>query len=259
MAGAVRKSFTIAQVSDIHCGDPRFDERLMLSVIERVNRADPDLLIVGGDLTVAGYRDEFAAARDYLNQLACPQRMIISGNHDQRNVGYLLFEEMFGPRWSSATFSHRAKIGGKIEEFIKVVTVDSSKPDLDDGEVGRVNYERIVREFCDEGVFKIFVLHHHLIHVPGTGRERNIVLDAGDVLQTLLACGVQLSLSGHKHVPHVWVLQGLHVITSGTASTHRTRGYTPPSFNLIEVSADRVEVTFVFPDTGEEQAQVLRF
>ncbi len=258
MAGA-RKSFLIAQVSDIHCGDPRFDEQLMKSVIEGVNRADPDLLIVGGDLTMAGYRDEYDAAREYLSNFACPQRMVIAGNHDQRNVGYLLFEEMFGPRWSSATFSHRAQPGGKVEEFIKVVSVDSNKPDLDDGEVGRQNYNRIRQEFCEEGFFKVFVLHHHLIHIPGTGRERNIVWDAGDVLETLLSCGVHMSLSGHKHVPYVWALQGLHVVTSGTAGTHRTRGYTPPSFNLIEVFRDRIIVSFIFPETGEEKENALLF
>ncbi len=254
-----RKSFLIAQVSDIHCGDPRFDEKLMNSVIEKVNRADPDLLIVGGDLTVAGYRDEFTAARDYLDLFDCSQRMVISGNHDQRNVGYLIYEELFGPRWAAGTFSHRAEPGGKIAELIKVVTVDSSKPDLDDGEVGRVNYDRVYQEFCEGEFFKVFVLHHHLIHVPGTGRERNIVLDAGDVLQTLLTCNVHLSLSGHKHVPYVWALGGLHVITSGTAGTHRTRGYTPPSFNFIEVWPDRVEVSFVFPGNGQEFNQVFPF
>ena len=45
------------------------------------------------------------------------------------------------------------------------------------------------------------MLHHHLLPVPGTGRERNIVYDAGDAIECLQRAGVDLVLSGHKHVP----------------------------------------------------------
>src|SRR3712207_6897894 len=55
-------------------------------------------------------------------------------------------------------------------------------PDLNDGRVGREHYEFIRDSFAraDEWL-KIFVIHHHLIPIPGTGRERNIIFDAGDV------------------------------------------------------------------------------
>ena len=43
-------------------------------------------------------------------------------------------------------------------------------------------YAWIEQEFAAEPAsFKIFVLHHHLLPVPGTGRERNVVYDAGEV------------------------------------------------------------------------------
>ena len=45
------------------------------------------------------------------------------------------------------------------------------------------------------------MLHHHLLPVPGTGRERNVVYDAGDAIECLQRAGVNLVLSGHKHVP----------------------------------------------------------
>ena len=31
----------------------------------------------------------------------------------------------------------------------------------------------------------VFILHHHLLPIPGTGRERNVVHDAGDTLDQL--------------------------------------------------------------------------
>ena len=39
------------------------------------------------------------------------------------------------------------------------------------------------------------------VSIPGTGRERNIVFDAGDLLHTLVDLDVDVILSGHRHVP----------------------------------------------------------
>ena len=64
---------------------------------------------------------------------------------------------------------------------VAIVAVDSTEPDLDHGQIGRGRYRWIEEQFAEEPAeLKIFVLHHHLLPVPGTGRERNIVYDAGD-------------------------------------------------------------------------------
>src|SRR5439155_24775729 len=44
----------------------------------------------------------------------------------------------------------------------------------------------------------VFVLHHHLLPIPGTGRERNVVYDAGDAIECLQRAGVHLVLSGRS-------------------------------------------------------------
>ncbi len=97
--------------------------------------------------------------------------VVIPGNHDSRNVGYVHFEEMFGPRNSVLRL-----------DGVTIVAVDSTEPDLDHGQIGRGRYRWIEEQFADApGELRIFVLHHHLLPVPGTGRERNVVYDAGDV------------------------------------------------------------------------------
>jgi 3',5'-cyclic AMP phosphodiesterase CpdA len=242
--------FLVAQLSDLHCGDIRFDGRLMDACIETVNRENPDLTVFAGDFTAAGYREEFEEAAEYAAAIDCPRKVFIAGNHDCRNVGYIHYEELFGPRVSSTNFSHSGKAGAHLSETVKVVAVDSNKADLDDGEVGRHNYAFIKSEYSDEGAFKIFVLHHHLVHVPGTGRERNIVWDAGDVLQVLRDLKVDLVLNGHKHVPYVWPLDRMYLVTSGTVSTWRTRGRTPPSFNFIEITEREIRVEVVSTHDG---------
>jgi predicted phosphodiesterase len=88
--------------------------------------------------------------------------------------------------------------------------------------------------------------------VPGTGRERNIIYDAGDLLQVLLEARVNVALSGHKHVPYVWRLEDLLVINAGTVSSLRLRGHTKPCYNILKISGNRLEFFRKYP-YGEEE------
>jgi len=87
----------------------------------------------------------------------------------------------------------------------------------------------------------------------GTGRERNQVLDAGDVLSLLRRCGVDIVLSGHRHVPYVWPIAGMLLIHSGTVSTLRTRGFPDPAYNLVRIEGGRIAVELCVPG-GERQS-----
>src|SRR6266550_4727476 len=100
---------------------------------------------------------------------------------------------------------------------------------------------------------RIFVLHHHLLPIPGTGRERNIVYDAGDAIECLQRSGVDIVLSGHKHVPYAWRLEDLFVINAGTVSSQRLRGKTRPCYNLIEITNHHVDVWRKYPFHGQEK------
>ncbi len=250
-----RPAFVIAQMSDLHCGSPYFDGDLMRAAVHETIGLFPDLVVVGGDLTAEGYPNEFRMAKNFLDPLleAGLNTLVIPGNHDSKNVGYMHFRDTFGA----------GEIPGKGDSVLhltagglsmRVVAIDSSKPDLAEGEVGRERYHWIRQQFGGDADVRTFVLHHHLVPVPGTGRERNEVWDAGDVLALLAELGVDLVLSGHKHVPYVWLLNGLLVVNSGTVSSHRLRGYTRPSYNVIEVTPDSIEVTLKYPGTGERRA-----
>ncbi|MFN2615609.1 MAG: metallophosphoesterase [Thermoleophilaceae bacterium] len=229
--------FTIAQLSDLHCGAPYFQPSLLERAIVEVNELAPDLVIVSGDLTADGLSGEYELAREYLDRIACDRKIVIPGNHDSRNVGYVHFEELFGER--------RAELH---EGGVSIVAVDSTEPDLDHGVIGRGRYEWIRERFSSQEAFlRIFVLHHHLLPVPGTGRERNVVHDAGDTLECLQGAGVHLVLSGHKHVPYAWRLENLFVVSAGTVSTIRLRGKTKPCYNVIEAGPERVTVWRKYP------------
>ena len=200
---------TICQISDIHCGNARFIPELLDRTIIEINRSNPATVVVSGDLTDAGYREEFEQAAEYIDRIECESIMVIPGNHDSRNVGYIHFERLFGERQSVID----------LDDVI-LAGVDSSEPDLNDGQVGREHYGFIEESFSDaRDKLKIFVVHHHLISLPGTGRERNIIFDA-----------------------------------AGTASTLRLRGDTHPCYNVIEVEDGRVQVFRKYPFKERELA-----
>ena len=252
----VREAFVIAQLSDLHCGSPYFDAALLEAAIRETIAIAPDLVVIGGDLTAEGYAGEFRQAQAFLEPLfqAGLRTLVIPGNHDSKNVGYLHFRDTFGTGEGAGKGDSVLHVIGGQDLSMRVVAIDSSKPDLAEGEVGRERYDWISNQFAGDADVRTFVLHHHLVPVPGTGRERNTVWDAGDVLALLHSLSVDLVLSGHKHVPHVWLLNGVLIVNSGTVSSYRLRGYTRPSYNVLEVTREAVRVTLKYPGTGERVA-----
>ena len=226
---------TIAHISDPHLGSPYFVPNLMNRVIVELNEMAPDAVVVSGDLTTEGYRPEYKAWLAYAERIEAPQ-YTVPGNHDSRNVGYVHFEDLIGPRM----WSHEL-------DGVRMVGVDSSEPDLNEGRIGRVHYPWIAKEFQQPAALKIFVLHHHLLPIPGTGRERSTVMDAGDLLEVLIHAGVDVVLSGHKHVPYVWRLEDLYVANAGTVSSMRVRGHGKPCYNVLEFDGVEVRILRRFP------------
>jgi Icc protein len=226
---------TIAHISDPHVGSPYFVPNLMNRVIAELNELKPDAVVVTGDLTAEGFRQEYKSWVAYADRIEAPLHTI-PGNHDSRNVGYLHFEDLIGPRtWSVDV------------QGVRIVGMDSSEPDQNEGKVGRGHYDWIRGEFDAPADLKVFAIHHHLLPIPGTGRERSTVMDAGDLLEVLIHAGAQVVLSGHKHVPYVWRLETMYIANAGTVSSLRLRGYTKPCYNVLELDRGDVKIHRKFP------------
>lgn len=233
---------TIAHISDLHCGSRYHIPSLATRVMDELNELAPDIVVVTGDLTDMGFRQEFRQAHRLLSRLDCAHRMVLMGNHDARNVGDEHFADLFGKRSL-----------GMVYGSVRILGLDSSEPDLDSGRIGRNRYRWIEEQSQDPGEFNVAALHHHLVPVPGTGRERNIVYDAGDMLQVLAACGTDLVLCGHKHVPNVWRLEDMLIVNAGTCCSHRLRGKVRPCYNIIEIhEGHRVRILLKEPYADPE-------
>src|SRR6476646_9027696 len=138
MAG-VGNVFRIAQFSDLHCGETYFEATLLERAISEINELEPDIVVCSGDLTTFGFKHEYQLARQYMDKIACESLVLIPGNHDAGNVGYVHFEELFGER------NRVLRKGG-----VTIVAVDSTEPDLDHGQIGRGRYRWIEEQFSGE-------------------------------------------------------------------------------------------------------------
>jgi len=184
--------------------------------------------------------------------------VVLPGNHDSRNVGYIHFERLFGERFSRYRQAFDPERAERLRATgFPVVAADSSDPDLNEGHIGREHYPWIREQYEWPGDIKIFAIHHHLVSIPGTGRERNIITDAGDLLAVLTQLDIDVILSGHKHVPFFWGLNGILVANSGTAATKRVRGLTPSSWNELQVDASTTKVYLHYAD-GRRELAVIR-
>jgi Icc protein len=241
------RPIVIAHISDLHCGSSYFIPSLAMRVIDELNEMHPDIVVVTGDLTDMGFSAEYKTARNLIDQIACERKVVLPGNHDSRNVGDIHFEELFGARRSELAY-----------DGVRLLALDSSEPDLDEGRVGREGHRRVEERFTDPEEIRVVAMHHHLIPVPGTGRERNIVSDSGDFLKVLATTGVDLVLCGHKHVPNVWRLEDLLIVNAGTACTTRVRGRVKPCYNVVEITPASVKVTLRQPFGGAEVVADMR-
>jgi 3',5'-cyclic AMP phosphodiesterase CpdA len=214
----------IVQLSDIHVGS-QFREKVFEKAIDEINSLKPQAVVITGDLTNEGLIEQYEKCKKMVSEINVEQIIAISGNHDYRNTGYLLFKKYF-------PFKTENKLGNDVI----LVTLGSSRPDRDDGEVGHhqnVWLERTLKKYDDK--LKIVSMHHHLIGIPDTGSDRLTVNDAGDVLRTVLDSNVNLVLCGHKHRPWIWDFNTLSIANAGTVSSERVRGFFENSYNIVNI------------------------
>ena len=221
----------IVQLSDIHVGS-QFREEIFEKVIDEVNALKPDTVVITGDLTNEGLIGEYEKCKDLVSKLNVDKVIAISGNHDYRNTGYLVFKKYFPFQTIN-----------ELSDDVVLVTLGTSRPDRNEGEVGyrqTLWLERTMKKYEDKTT--ILAMHHHLIGIPDTGSERVTILDAGDVLRTILDTNVDLVLCGHKHRPWIWRFNNLSIVNAGATSSERMRGLFENTYNIVNVDKNKLQI-----------------
>jgi|TARA_B100000029_G_scaffold117627_1_gene110861 3',5'-cyclic AMP phosphodiesterase CpdA len=221
----------IVQLSDIHVGS-QFREDVFQTVIKEVNSLKPDSVVITGDLTNEGLKEQYEKCKNLISEINVDNVIAISGNHDYRNTGYLHFKKYFP-----------FKTINELSDDVILVTIGTARPDRDEGEVGyrqTLWLERTMKKYQDKTT--ILAMHHHLIGIPDTGSDRLTIIDAGDVLRATLDSGVNLVLCGHKHRPWLWDFNNLLIANAGSTSSERVRGFFENSYNIIKIENGDISI-----------------
>lgn len=238
----------IAHLSDIHFG--RIAHPHILDALLRdVEQAGVDLVAVSGDLTQRALPRQFEEAVAYLNKFKMP-RIVVPGNHDvypwwnpysRLRKPVARYKQFFGddlfPSFETENFAlfginsaHGLTIkGGKITPVIL----------------------RAIKDYFENlphHVFKVLMLHHHLIPVDAL-QPHDISVFGPNTFQVAVDLGIDLILCGHVHLSHVETLatekEKKPVIASaGTATSDRGRrsNRNRNLYNLIEVLPEQFTI-----------------
>ena len=210
---------------------------------ERLKDNPNAILMHLGDITDSGTYEDFAFSRKILDDHFPDTKIYyIPGNHDMRNIGDQLWKEFFGDR---QFFIDTRDNGGNMV----ILGIDSSEPDENTGRIGDRGIEAIAElAAIPDDIVKVLCFHHHLLPIPSTGRERSMILDAGDVSQVIWKAGIDIIITAHRHYPNVFSLSNgerkLLLINSSTFSSFKTRGKAGHTFVDILVQQKNVEVRF---------------
>jgi 3',5'-cyclic AMP phosphodiesterase CpdA len=237
---------TLVHLSDLHFGTVR--QEIVLPLLSLLERIQPDLIAVSGDLTQRARKEQFAAARDFLDAMPFP-KIVVPGNHDVPL--YNLFA-----RFVLKLTRYRRYISDDLEPFysdpeIAVLGINTARSATFKG--GRVNSRQVAgmqeRLGSLNGVTKIVVTHHPF-DLPEAYPDKALVGRARRAMQQLAGSGIDLFLAGHLHIglsePTALRFQiggrSPLMIQAGTALSSRVRGEAN-SFNVIRIEHPNISVS----------------
>ena len=235
----MKQAFTLAHLSDPHLSFPnpvalreflnkraygylmwylrrRFEHRgrVLAALLEDLQGARPDHIVVTGDLTHLSLPVEFRRAERWLHSLGPPSQVtVIPGNHDayvptrwDRTLGlclgYMISDEVrLGSkgRIDPGTLFPIVRIRNEIA-LIGVCTARPSVPFLAVGTIGQRQLEKLEKILAYTGrqnLFRVVLIHHP--PAAGTVAWRKRLTDGAAFRSVLSRRGAELVLHGHTH------------------------------------------------------------
>ncbi len=245
---------SILQFADIHFG---VEDTAALAQLEAViDRLQPDVSVISGDITQSGSEEEFEAAAKWLGGLPGP-KIICPGNHDTPMYG--IIDRVVRPfdRYSDYIDPHDD--GEFMDDNVVIQSMNTArgvqmKLDWSVGVVDMDELEQIITRFHQAGPDRLRFLnvHHPFVYPPEAPLQKET--DNGpEALARLADANCDAVLSGHVHIPFVVEREPggseLLSVSAGTLSTRR-RG-NDAAFNHIVVDADEIAIRMVSFDGTE--------
>ena len=219
----------------------------------------PDLVVLSGDLTQRAKPVQFRAARRFVDEIQAPV-IAVPGNHD---VPLYRFWE----RFALPLRPYRRHFASELEprladdELLVVGFNTAFNFTLTGGRILRRQLAAAARAFSSAapGVFKIAVIHHHLLPSPN-GRAPRVLWGANRALHGLAVAGVDLVLAGHLHHSFVALADvpvgrelPMTILHTGTTTSSRGRDDEEGENTCywIELRADEVTVSSLWWEDSE--------
>ncbi len=229
----------IALAADLHFGS--VPEGLADELREELERQNPEIIVIAGDLTLRAKRKEFEEAAVWLRSLA-PRPLVIPGNHDLSFWNIIRrFAYPFHRYRTAAGMSTLMPVierrGGMVLGFN---TTGSWQPHLrwQEGVARRSDIEAAKDAFSSVPAdrFKAVAAHHPFLKVSEVPRARP-VRRARLALRAFAEARVDLIMSGHTHQSFAieTAIEGWPIVAVGapTALSTRMRGE-PNGFWIID-------------------------
>ncbi len=225
----------IAHFADLHFG--REDKPALKAAADLVLELDVSALVVSGDLTQRGKREEFEAAREWLSQFNTPI-LCVPGNHDtpllniaaRATDAFGRYERYFGEH------SQPLKMDGLSIRGLNTARGWQTRMNWAEGRVNLDDLEASIG--TDEGEAVRIIACHHPFKSPAKARLQTETKRGEEASRRRAASPVQILMTGHGHTPHAELIRdpsgGAYIaITAGTLST-RLRAQ-PPAFNILSI------------------------
>lgn len=249
----------LVHLSDLHFGFHRAE--LAAPLLDLVNAARPDLVVVTGDLTHRGRSHQFAAAAAFLRQIEAPQ-IAVPGNHDIPL--YRLTSRMMQPyrRYRAAVADNLEPVGHVGQ--VRVQGINSVDPMAwQRGVITAAQMRRVV-ENIDPACTNVAALHHPMQQRPQI--DKALMRGGREALALFDLKGIDIVLTGHLHIWSAGAFlgpdgRGVLQIQAGTALCAR-EGDRQNEFAVLDLNGpDLVIQRHIAPmdEPGFRPPQEIRF
>lgn len=252
----------IAHISDPHFGRI-VSEHVQEDLIRSIHEHDCDAVLVTGDLTQRARRDEFKAARKWIDALP-ERRLVIPGNHDVHAWWHRPDLRILDP-----LRRYKKWISADLEQ--EITTADLAVLGLNTAhgltiKRGRCTVEQVerIRDFFSghsPATFKILAVHHPLA-AHRDFEALDVACGGGQLLTVAAESGVHMICAGHWHLANqdIYETAGnrLFICLAGTVTSDRWRAPQRGinSWNLVEKSAHKIEVRVYVYNSNERKFEL---